>query len=102
MHERKITQRNATNVGLGAAGDEWDGLLTAMMQRGYTQGELIAAGLAVKGKNGGVYDKFRKRLIFPIVDVRGDVLGFGGRIIDKNDADKAVSAIHEKFFSDNK
>ena len=86
MRSRKITQRNATNFGLGAAGDEWDGLLAAMMQRGYTQGELIAAGLAVKGKNGGVYDKFRKRLIFPIVDVRGDVLGFGGRIIDKNDA----------------
>ena len=86
MHERKITQRNATNFGLGAAADEWDGLLTAMLQKGYTQSELIAAGLAVKGQSGGVYDKFRKRLIFPIIDVRGDVLGFGGRIVDKNDS----------------
>ena len=86
MRQRKITQRNATNFGLGAASDEWDGLLTAMLQKGYSQAELITAGLAVKGKNGGAYDKFRKRLIFPIVDVRGDVLGFGGRIIDKNDA----------------
>ena len=85
MRSRKITRRNATNFGLGAAGDEWDGLMTAMLQKGYTQAELIAAGLAVKGKNGGAYDKFRKRLIFPIIDVRGDVLGFGGRIVDKDD-----------------
>ena len=85
MQRRKITRRNATNFGLGAAGDEWDGLLSAMLRKGYTQSELITAGLAVKGKNGGVYDKFRKRLIFPIIDVRGDVLGFGGRIIDAND-----------------
>lgn len=85
LNERRISKRNATNFGLGAAADEWDVLLTAMLQKGYSQAELIAAGLAVKGKNGGAYDKFRKRLIFPIVDVRGDVLGFGGRIIDKND-----------------
>ena len=88
MRERKITRRNATNFGLGAASEEWDGLLTAMTARGYTQAELIAAGLAVKGSSGKAYDKFRKRLIFPIIDVRGDVLGFGGRIVDK-DSDAA-------------
>ena len=86
MRSRQITQRNATNFGLGAASEEWDGLITAMLQKGYSQAELITAGLAVKGKNGGAYDKFRKRLIFPIIDVRGDVLGFGGRIVDKNDS----------------
>ena len=85
MRSRKITQKNATNFGLGASSGEWDGLMTAMLEKGYTQAELITAGLAVKGKNGGAYDKFRNRLIFPIVDVRGDVLGFGGRIVDKND-----------------
>ena len=85
MRARKITRKNATNFGLGAAGSEWDALLNAMLQKGYTQSELIAAGLAVRGKNGGAFDKFRKRLIFPIVDVRGEVLGFGGRIVDKND-----------------
>ena len=85
LRERKISQRNATNFGLGAASAEWDGLLTAMLEKGYTRAELIAAGLAVNGKSGAAYDKFRNRLIFPIIDVRGDVLGFGGRIIDKND-----------------
>ena len=85
MKTRKITRRNATNFGLGAAADEWDGLLTAMRKKGYGDGELLASGLAIRGKNGGLYDKFRKRLIFPIIDVRGDVLGFGGRIISKDD-----------------
>ena len=83
MKNRKITRRNATNFGLGASADEWDGLLTAMRKKGYGDGELLASGLAIRGKNGGLYDKFRKRLIFPIIDVRGDVLGFGGRIISK-------------------
>ena len=85
MRNRKITRRNATNFGLGASADEWDGLLTAMRKKGYGDGELLASGLAIRGKNGGLYDKFRKRLIFPIIDVRGDVLGFGGRIISKDD-----------------
>ena len=85
MKNRKITRRNATNFGLGASTDEWDGLLTAMRKKGYGDGELLASGLAIRGKNGGLYDKFRKRLIFPVIDVRGDVVAFGGRIVDKND-----------------
>lgn len=85
MNSRKITPKNATNFGLGAASDEWDGLLTAMTQKGYSRAELLASGLVLNGKNGGAYDKFRSRLIFPIIDVRGDVLGFGGRIISKDD-----------------
>ena len=85
MSARKITRKNATNFGLGAASAEWDGLLTAMTRKGYTRAELLAAGLVVNGKNGGAYDKFRSRLIFPIIDVRGDVLGFGGRIIGSGD-----------------
>ncbi|MBQ1242147.1 MAG: toprim domain-containing protein, partial [Oscillospiraceae bacterium] len=62
-----------------------DCLLTAMTKKGYTKSELLTAGLVVNGKNGGVYDKFRKRLIFPVIDARGDVVGFGGRIVDKDD-----------------
>ncbi|MBQ9458971.1 MAG: DNA primase [Oscillospiraceae bacterium] len=85
MRSRKITQKNATNFGLGAASPEWDGLLKAMLQKGYTHGELVASGLVIDGKSGASFDKFRNRLIFPIIDVRGDVLGFGGRIISKDD-----------------
>ena len=44
--------------------------------------ELIDAGLSIRGKNGGVYDRFRNRLMFPIIDIRGNVIGFGGRVMD--------------------
>ena len=82
MRNRRITPRNATNFGLGAAADEWTLLTDAMRKKGYGDGELLASGLSIRGKNGGLYDKFRKRLIFPIIDVRGNVIGFGGRVMD--------------------
>ena len=85
LSQRRISRKTAVNFGLGASADEWDGLLTAMTKKGYSRSELLAAGLVVQGKNGGVYDKFRKRLIFPVIDVRGDVVAFGGRIVDPND-----------------
>ena len=56
-----------------------------MTQKGYGKDELIRAGLAVSGKNGHLYDKFRNRLILPVIDVRGDVIGFGSRVLDKSE-----------------
>ena len=70
---------------MGAAPDSWDSLLKAMTAKGYTKAELISAGLVVKNKNGGLYDKFRNRLMLPVIDVRGDVVGFGSRVIDKSE-----------------
>ena len=100
MQSRRITPKNATNFGLGAASDEWDGLLTAMRQKGYGDGELLASGLAVRGRNGNLYDKFRSRLIFPVIDVRGDVLAFGGRIVTKDsDAAKYMNTQETAVYS---
>ena len=67
--------------GLGFAPDSWQSLTDAMVQKGYSKAELIEAGLARTGKNGSVYDYFRNRLIFPVIDVRGSVIGFSGRIL---------------------
>ncbi|MBR2717485.1 MAG: DNA primase, partial [Oscillospiraceae bacterium] len=67
--------------GLGFAPDSWDSLIRAMESRGYHQAELIEAGLARPGKKGGSYDYFRNRLMFPVIDVRGSVIGFSGRIL---------------------
>ena len=82
---RRISRKTAMNFGLGASLDSWDALLTAMQEKGYTKAELLAAGLVVRSKQGRLYDKFRSRLMFPVIDVRGDVVAFGGRVLDKSE-----------------
>lgn len=85
LERRRISRKTAVNFGLGASPDSWDALITAMMQKGYTKSELLETGLAVQNKNGRLYDKFRNRLMFPVIDVRGDVVAFGGRVLDKSE-----------------
>ena len=85
LDKRQITRKTAVSFGLGAALDSWDSLLTAMIQKGYSKEELLAAGLVVQNKQGRLYDKFRNRLMFPVIDVRGDVVAFGGRVLDKSE-----------------
>ena len=78
---RNISPASVRSFGLGHAPDSWDDLTNAMKALNYTESELTDAGLVRRGKNGGVYDTFRDRLMFPVVDVRGDVIGFSGRSI---------------------
>ena len=81
MQRRRISPKVARNFGLGYAPDTWDSLLHALRDKGYTDYELLDAGLVKRGKNGGFYDMFRNRLMFPVIDVRGNVIGFSGRIL---------------------
>jgi len=85
LDKRKITRSTAVKFGMGAAPDSWDALLLAMTKQGYTKSELLAVGLAVQGKNGKLYDKFRNRLMLPVIDTRGDVVAFGSRVLDKSE-----------------
>ena len=85
LNRRQITRRTAVRFGMGASAESWDTLISAMLKLGYTKAELLAAGLAVQNKNGGLYDKFRNRLMLPVIDVRGDVIGFGSRVLDKSE-----------------
>jgi len=82
--KRDISPGMVTRFGLGFAPDSWDGLVSAMQKKGYTKTELLDAGLARASKkgDGGIYDTFRNRLMFPVIDVRGSVIGFSGRILD--------------------
>ena len=82
IQKRGLTMDTVKRFGLGFSPDEWSGLLDAMTQKGYARQELLDAGLAVKSPKGGIYDRFRNRLMFPIIDVRGNVIGFGGRVMD--------------------
>ncbi len=85
LDKRQIRRGVAVRFGMGASLDQWDALLRAMTAQGFTKSELLAAGLAVQGKNGNLYDKFRNRLMLPVIDVRGDVVGFGSRVIDNSE-----------------
>ena len=85
LARRRITRQTAIRFGMGASLDAWDVLLTAMTKKGYTKSELLEAGLVVQNKNGGLYDKFRNRLMVPVIDTRGDVVAFGSRVLDKSE-----------------
>jgi DNA primase len=67
---------------IGYAPSAWDKLLIAAQRDGFSQEELAAAGLAQRGRGGGVYDRFRGRIMFPLADYRGRVLGFGARLLE--------------------
>ena len=93
LEKRRIARKTAVNFGLGCAPEGWDNLLTAMKEKGFTPDELVRAGLAVYGKKGtGAYDKFRNRLMFPIMDVRGEVTGFSGRALEEGQEPKYLNS----------
>ena len=82
MQRRGISPKIARVFGIGCAPDSWDALGNAMKAKGFTEYELTDAGLAkLRPKGGGSYDVFRDRLIFPVIDIRGNVIGFSGRIL---------------------
>ena len=85
LEKRKISRSTAVKFGMGASPDSWDSLLTAMTKKGYTKRELLDTGLVVQNKNGRLYDKFRNRLMLPVIDTRGDVVAFGSRVLDQSE-----------------
>ncbi len=78
---RGLSKAVITNFGIGFAPNSWNAMVDVLRKKGYTDQELKDADL-VGEKNGRIYDRFRNRLMFPIIDVRGNVIGFGGRVLD--------------------
>ncbi len=82
FHSRMLSDRTIRRFGLGFADDNWSSLCTHLRAKGFKDSELIAANLASKRRNGnGIYDRFTNRVMFPIIDLRGNVIAFGGRIM---------------------
>ena len=81
VQKRGLSKAILTQFGVGYAPNSWNALVDAMHKKGYTDQELRDADL-VGEKNGRIYDRFRNRIMFPIIDVRGNVIGFGGRVLD--------------------
>lgn len=97
--KRGLSDGAITRFGIGFAPDSWTALTDAMTAKGYTKSELLEAGLVRKSeKNGSIYDWFRNKLIFPIIDVRGNVIGFGGRVLD-NSKPKYINSPESALFS---
>ncbi len=87
---RGMPKSTLTKFGIGYAPDSWTNLVDALRAKGYTDQELRDSGLVtVSQKNGNLFDRFRDRLMFPIIDVRGNVIGFGGRIMNNKDPNAA-------------
>lgn len=80
--ERQLSKDTIIKYGLGYAPDDWSALRDYMNKKGYTDDELVTANLCTRSSKGNVFDSFRDRVIFPIIDLRGNVVAFGGRIID--------------------
>jgi len=101
---RGMSRGILTTFGVGYAPDSWDSLVKAMLAKGYTEEELKESGLVtVSQKNGRIFDRFRDRLMFPIIDVRGNVIAFGGRIIKKDsDAAKYLNSPETLIFNKRK
>lgn len=80
--ERKLQPQIIKKYGLGFAPDDWNQLRDHLRAKGYRDKEMVTAGVCQQSQKGSVYDNFRNRVIFPIVDLRGNVIGFGGRVLD--------------------
>jgi DNA primase len=77
---------------VGYAPSSWDSVLMASRRAGFSERELADAGLVRRGKGGGPYDYFRRRIMFPLCDMRGQVLGFGGRAIGEDQQPKYLNS----------
>ncbi len=79
---RGITQGTIKKFGLGYSLDNWRGLLTYLKRKGYKEEQILENGLIIKSEKGNYYDRFRNRVMFPVFDYKGKVIGFGGRVLD--------------------
>lgn len=96
---RKLTPTTVRRFGLGYAPDSWDSLLKHLLDNGYALDDIKAAGLAIQSKTGGKhFDRFRSRCMFPIIDHRGNVIGFGGRTMDANNPAKYLNSSENLVF----
>ncbi len=96
---RGLTDASIETFGLGYAPNAWDSALTHFSKRGYSQQDLLEAGLISERDSGGHYDRFRNRIMIPIRDENGKMAGFGARIINPDDLPKFLNSPETPIFS---
>ncbi|MBR3844193.1 MAG: DNA primase [Clostridia bacterium] len=98
FRQRGLSDATIVHFGLGFSPEGWTGLCDHLRAKGFSFEEMIVAGVASKGRNGGAYDRFRGRAMFPILDVRGNVIGFGGRRMKEDDSAKYINTADTPVF----
>ncbi len=96
--KRKLSPETVKAYGLGYAPDAWDALTKHLLMQGYSKEQLVDVGVASFTKNGKLIDRFRARLMFPIFDIRGNLIGFGGRRLD-NEKPKYLNSAETILFN---
>ena len=96
--KRSLSKDSVQSFQIGLAPESWDFALQALTALGYSEDEIIDAGLAARSDKGRVYDRFRNRLMIPIRDERGRVVGFGGRALDPNEPAKYINSPQSALF----
>ena len=86
LQRRQLTSRTVASFGLGYAPGSWDGLLRHLEGKGFPKDMMAETGLCIRNEKGHMYDRFRDRVMFPIFDVRQNIIGFGGRIMEGDGA----------------
>jgi len=102
LHERGLDDKTIEAFGLGYAPDSWEAGANHFMDKGYSQSDLIEAGLASERDSGGVYDRFRNRVVLPIRDQRGRMAGFGARTLDPEGVPKYLNSPQTALFDKGK
>ena len=82
---RGLTLKTIRHFGLGAAPDSWDMLIKHLKEKGYSESDMIAANVVGKSQRDTLYDRFRKRVMFPIINIRGNIIAFSGRAMPGED-----------------
>lgn len=88
LRGRQLTDETITHFGLGWSPDSWDALSKHLLGCGFRKEEIIAANLGMENRFGGLTDRFRNRVMFPVIDLQGSVIAFGGRTMEKDHGGK--------------
>ena len=82
---RGLSLKTIKHFGLGAAPDSWDSLINHLKSKGFSIADMVTANVVGKSDRGSYYDRFRKRLMFPIINIRGNIIGFSGRALPEDE-----------------
>ncbi len=98
LKQRGISEEMAREFGMGWAAAEWQGLLGFLTRRGYKEDFLLRSGLIHRSAKGRLYDAFRSRLLFPIRNLQGKTIGFGGRLVGQDEGPKYLNSPETAIF----